>query len=172
MRGTVYTTAEPQVDPGERGQVTQLDEGLVDDFMMADLKLDFGFGSVGLTSVTTYIDRQVAVDRDATQLTGSVTKSPIGLSDDDARIDSPLLDRTDLQVFSQEIRIASSGEGPFQWLAGAFYQQADREYGQTLPTEGYDTLIGAPSELFEAPPDTPFYLRMSYDFKQFALFGE
>ena len=30
MLGNVYTTTEPQVDPGERGQVTQLREGLVD----------------------------------------------------------------------------------------------------------------------------------------------
>ena len=172
MLGNVYTTTEPQVDPGERGQITQLDEGLEDEFKMADLKLEFGFGNFGVTSVTTYIDRQVAVDRDATQLTGSVTKSPIGLTDDDARMDSPLYDRTDLQVWSQEVRIASTAEGPFQWLAGAFYQKADREYGQTLPTPGYDALIGAPSSLFSAPPDTPFFSRMSYDFKQIALFGE
>ena len=172
LLGNVYTTTATPVDPGERGQITQLREGLVDDFTMADLKLEFGFGDLGLTSVTTYIDRQVDVDRDATQLTGSVTKSPIGLSDADARIDSPLLDRTDMQVFSQELRLANTGEGPFQWLVGAFYQQADREYGQDLPTIGYDDLIGAPSEMFSAPPDTPFYSRMSYDFKQFALFGE
>ncbi len=172
LLGNVYTTTEPQVDPGERGQVTQLPEGLTDDFTMFDLKAEFTFGDLGLTSVTTYIDRQVAVDRDASQLTGSVTKSPIGLSDDDARLDSPLLDRTDMQVFSQEIRLASSSEGAFQWLVGAFYQQADRKYGQTLPTPGYDDLIGAPSEDFSAPPDTPFFSRMSYDFKQFALFGE
>ncbi len=51
--GNVYTTTETQVDPGERGQVTQIQEGLTDDFAMGDLKLEFGFGDVGLTSVTT-----------------------------------------------------------------------------------------------------------------------
>ena len=66
LLGNVYTTTEPQVDVGDRGQVTQLPEGLEDKFTMADLKLDFGFGSVGLTSVTTYIDRTVNVRRDAT----------------------------------------------------------------------------------------------------------
>jgi iron complex outermembrane receptor protein len=169
--GNTYTTTEPQVDPGERGQVTQLEEGLRDEFMMADLKLEFGFGDVGLTSVTTYIDRTVNIVRDASQLTGSVAKS-IGLSDQVARLNSPLHDDTDLQVFSQEIRFGSSGEGPFQWVAGAFYQQADRKYGQTLPTPGWDDALGAPSDLFNAPPDTPFYSRLSYDFQQIALFGE
>ena len=57
-------------------------------------------------------------------------------------------------------------------MAGAFYQESDRKYGQTLPTPGYDALIGAPSTDFGAPPDTPFYSRMSYDFSQFAVFGE
>ena len=59
---------------GERGQVTQFREGITDEFMLADLKLEFAFGSVGLTSATSYIDRTVEVLRDASQLTGSVTK--------------------------------------------------------------------------------------------------
>ena len=141
--GNTYTTTEPTVDPGERGQVTQIDEGLTDDFTMADLKLEFSFGGdVGLTSVTTYIDRQVRVDRDASQLTGSVTQD-VGGTPAQVRLNSPLIDETDLQVFSQELRIASTGEGSFQWLAGVFYQQADRDYAQTLPTPGYDAILAA-----------------------------
>ncbi|HEU4779026.1 MAG TPA: TonB-dependent receptor [Steroidobacteraceae bacterium] len=175
--GNPYTTTETAVDPGERGQITQFREGITDEFLMADLKLDFALGSdLGLTSVTTYIDRQVEVLRDASQLTGSVTFGSLGGTPDDARLDSPLYDDTDLSVFSQEVRLASTGEGPFQWLVGAFYQQSDRDYGQTLPTPGYDALtqalIGADSSDFNAPPDTPFYSRLTYDFQQFALFGE
>lgn len=173
--GNVYTTTEPQVDPGERGQVTQLREGLTDEFTMGDLKLDFDFGDVGMTSVTSYIDRSVEVVRDASQLTGSVTID-LGGTAAQARLDSPLIDSTDLAVFSQEIRFGSSGEGPFQWLVGAFYQQVDRDYGQNLPTPGYDALsqalIGADSSDFGSPPDTPFFSDLTYDFKQFALFGE
>jgi iron complex outermembrane receptor protein len=175
--GNPDTTTETPVDPGERGQVTQFREGITDDFLMADLKLDFALGGeLGMTSVTTYIDRQVEVLRDASQLTGSVTFGSLGGTTDDARLDSPLYDDTDLSVFSQEVRLASTGEGPFQWLVGAFYQQSDRDYGQTLPTPGYDALtqalIGLDSSDFNAPPDTPFYSRLTYDFQQFALFGE
>jgi iron complex outermembrane receptor protein len=57
-----------------------------------------------------------------------------------------------------------------------FYQQYDRQYGQNLPTPGYDALtedlIGASSADFNAPPDTPFFSDLSYDFEQFAVFGE
>jgi iron complex outermembrane recepter protein len=166
--GNTLTTTEPRVDPGERGQVTQIGEGLDDDFKMTDLKLELGFGSFGVTSISTYIDRQVEVRRDASQLTGSVTVD-VGGTAAQARLNSPLIDETDLQVFSQELRIGSSGEGPFQWLAGAFYQQADRDYSQTLPTPGYDAILPRGNG---APVDTPYYSRLTYDFQQFAAFGE
>jgi iron complex outermembrane receptor protein len=173
--GNPYTTTEPAVNPGRRGQVTQFREGLTDEFTMGDLKLEFGFGNFGLTSVTSYIDRSVEVLRDASQLTGSVTID-FGGSAAQARLDSPLFDNTDLKVLSQELRFGSSGEGPFQWVAGAFYQKVDRKYGQTLPTPGYDALaisLGRhDSAFYGAPPDTPFYSRLSYDFKQYAAFGE
>ena len=172
--GNPYTTTEPAVDPGERGQVTQFREGLDDEFMLADLKLEFGFGSVGLTAVTSYVDRSVVVLRDASQLTGSVTKD-VGGTDAEARLNSPLYDNTDLQTFSQEIRLASTEEGPFQWVAGVFYQQYDREYGQNLPTPGYDAFLtahGVTNPQRGAPPDTPFFSDLTYDFEQFAVFGE
>jgi iron complex outermembrane recepter protein len=170
--GNTLTTTEPRVNPGDRGQVTQIPEGLEDEFMMADLKLEANYGdSVGFTSVTSYVDRQVTVLRDASQLTGSVTKD-IGGTDAQARFNSQLVDATDMSVLSQEFRLASIGEGPFQWLVGVFYQEMDRDYGQTLPTPGYDAFIGAPSSAFSAPADTPFFSRISYDFKQTALFGE
>jgi iron complex outermembrane receptor protein len=171
--GNTFTTTQPQLDPGERGQVTQFREGLTDEFTMGDLKLEFGFGGdLGMTSVTTYIDRQVEVDRDASQLTGSVTFDVQGAAGNPAnvRLNSPLIDQTDMQVFSQELRLASTGEGPFQWLTGVFYQSADRDYAQTLPTPGYDAILSRP--LGYDIVDTPYYSRLSYDFKQFAAFGE
>jgi iron complex outermembrane receptor protein len=173
--GNPYTTTQPAVDPGERGQVTQFNEGIDDEFSLFDLKMDFSFGGVGLTSVTSYVDRNVVVSRDASQLTGSVTVD-LGGSDGDARLNSPLYDTTDMHALSQELRLGSIEEGPFQWVAGAFYQESKRQYGQNLPTPGYDALtqalVGADSSDFNSPPDTPYYSDLHYDFSQFALFGE
>ena len=173
--GNPYTTTEPPVTPGERGQVTQLQEGLSDDFLLADLKITYDFGAVTLTSVTSYTDREVVVKRDASQLTGSVTVD-IGGTDAEVRLDSPLYDSTDLKAFSQELRVSSNATERFRWLAGAFYQDIDRDYGQNLPTPGYDAitlrLFGVDSADLGAPPDTPFFSDLSYNFKQFALFGE
>jgi len=58
------------------------------------------------------------------------------------------------------------------WLAGGFFQHVDRRYGQTLPTPGYDALVGVPSSAFNAPADTPFFSDLSYRLKQYAAFGE
>ncbi len=173
--GNPYTTTEPPVTPGQRGQVTQFREGLDDDFTLADLTIEYDFGAATLTSVSSYTDREVVVLRDASQLTGSVTVD-IGGTAAEARLDSPLIDSTDLKAFSQELRIASNASGRFSWLIGAFYQQIDRDYGQNLPTPGYDEiterLFGVTSADFGSPPDTPFFSDLSYDFSQFAVFGE
>lgn len=179
--GNPYTTTEPAVDPGERGQVTQVKEGLSDDFLLADLRIAYDFGPVTLTSISSYTDREVVVTRDASQLTGSVTYDltfghVTGYFPAEVRLDSPLIDSTDMQAFSQELRLSSNGEGAFRWLVGAFYQTIDRDYGQNLPTPGYDVILmrrfGADSTDFGAPPDTPYFSDLTYDFEQFALFGE
>jgi outer membrane receptor protein involved in Fe transport len=173
--GNPFTTTEPPVDPGERGQVTQFREGLSDEFRFADVKLEAEVGAVTLTSVTTFTNRDVLVLRDASQLTGSVTWD-LGGTPEEVRIDSPLFDLTNLEAFSQEFRVASSDEGNFQWLVGTFFEDVDRKYGQTLPTPGYDAitqrLIGVDSSDTLAPPNTPFFSRLQYNLQQFAIFGE
>jgi iron complex outermembrane receptor protein len=176
LLGNPFTTTEPAVDPGERGQVTQLREGIEDDFMLADLKIEWGVGDVTLTSVTSWLDRDVVVVRDASQLTGSVTFGSFGGTSAETRLDSPLIDTTNLEGFSQELRLASEDSGAFQWLIGAFYQDIDRTYGQNLPTPGYDAILVSrgipPSSAFNAPPDTPYYSQVPFKLEQFAAFGE
>jgi iron complex outermembrane receptor protein len=173
--GNPFTTTQPAITVGEREQVTQLREGLDDDFKLADLKIEARFGDLTLTSITSYTDREVVVLRDASQLTGSVTFQ-LGGTPTEVRLNSPLFDTTDLQAISQELRLSSGGDGAFQWLVGAFYQQVDRDYGQNLPTPGYDaflTRVGIPTNpMFGAPVDTPFFSDLTYDFEQLALFGE
>jgi iron complex outermembrane receptor protein len=176
MLANPFTTTEPPVTIGERQQFIQLEEGLEDDFMLADFKLEYDFGTTVLTSVSSYTDREVTVTRDATQLTGSVVVSPIGVTDPDiVRISSTLIDATDVKAFSQEVRLSSTGTGVFDWVVGAFYQDVDRKYGQSLPTPGWDAATGIDNTSAGnggAPRDQPFFSRLSYDFQQLGLFGE
>jgi iron complex outermembrane recepter protein len=168
-----YTTVAP-VTIGNLQQYTQQREGLLDQFVLTDLNVNWDFGPATLTSITSYTHRNVRVLRDATQLTGSVTYDALGIDDQaSVRLNSPLYDRTGLNVISQEVRVASNGAQLVDWLAGGFFQHVDRHYGQNLPTPGYDDLVGLPSQDFGTPTaDTPFYSDLSYRLKQYAAFGE
>jgi iron complex outermembrane receptor protein len=169
-----YTTVSP-VSIGNLQQYTQLREGLLDQFLLSDLKIDYAFGPATLTSVTSYTHREVRVLRDATQLTGSVTVQILGdvpSTQAAARVNSPLYDRTSLNVLSQEIRLASNGNEQVDWLVGGFFQHVNRHYGQDLPTPGYDALISTPGSATNAPVDTPFFSDLHYRLKQYAGFGE
>jgi iron complex outermembrane receptor protein len=175
--GNPYTTTEPPVPLGDRTQYRQFREGIDDDFKLYDLKVDGDLGFATLTSITSYTDRKLVVLRDASQLTGSVTYQ-FGGTSADVRTNSPLHDHNAIGEFAQELRLASNGKGPFDWLVGGFFEHLNRVYGQDLPTIGYDAIIlrllgpGNSSADNGAPPDNPFYSDLHYDFKQYALFGE
>ncbi len=76
----------------------------------ADLTADIDFGGAKLTSITAYnkLIRREYGDWDATQF-----------DDSDEYLNS------DLNVFSQELRLASTGSGAFQWVTGVFYSNED-----------------------------------------------
>ncbi len=162
----------------ERQQFLLLDEEFTDETTIADLTMTFGLGAVDLTSITTYTQRDILVSRDASALTASVSVD-LGFADDDILLPSNLRDTTDLEQFTQELRVASNGDGAIQWLVGAFYSDVKRDYAQRLPTPGYDAATDAALGDGTAAgaangygPDSPFNSDLPYDIEQWALFGE
>ena len=172
MLANPFTTTEPAVTMGEREQYTNFEEKFSDDFFLGDLTMEFDLGSVMLTSISSYTDRNLLMARDATQLTGSVTYFNVNIGGAAVRLDSQLRDATQVEVFTQELRLASDYDGRFQWVIGGFYSDMSRDYGQSLPTPGYDALIGLPGAAVGAPPDSPFYSVIPYDITQMAFFAE
>jgi iron complex outermembrane receptor protein len=173
-----FTTTRPAVQLGERQQFLRLQEGFADDTFLADLTANIGLGAVGLTSVTTYIDRDVLVSRDASALTGSVS-ADLGFPAAGVLLPSNLVDTTTLEQFTQELRLSSAGSGPFQWLIGGFYSNVKRGYTQRLPTPGYDAFtdarLGAGVSAGARngfPADSPYNSDIPYDIEQKAVFGE
>ncbi|GAM97483.1 tonB-dependent receptor [alpha proteobacterium U9-1i] len=173
----------------EREQFLLLDEEFTDETMLADLTVGYDFGSVELTSITSYIDRDILVSRDASALTGSVTID-LGFATPAVSLPSNLRDTTELRQITQEVRLSSNTSGPFQWLVGAFYADIERVYAQRLPTPGYDAAQNAyaaivnndanPNNNFPTAaqtangfgPDSPYNSDLPYDLTQVALFGE
>jgi iron complex outermembrane receptor protein len=173
-----YTTTRPAVTFRERQQFLLLDESFSDDTLIGDLTATFRFGGVGLTSITTYTDRDIAVSRDASALTGSVSVD-LGFPAAGVLLPSNLVDTTALQSWSQELRLGSTGEGPLHWVVGGFWSDVQRDYSQRLPTPGYDAFtdarFGAGTSVAVAngfPLNSPYNADLPYDIEQKAVFGE
>src|SRR5437762_8360235 len=182
-----YTTTRPAVTLGPRQLFTQLEEPFTDKFLLTDLNLKYDLApGVSLTSITSYVHRDVLVVRDATALTGSVTGGTIGLSESLYTLDAPLNDATTSTVWTQELRLAG-GTGRLKWLVGGFYGRNKRHYGQSLLVQRFDTAAAA--ELTARNPSSPvppgwtkgtkgarvnelFFSDLHNDLKQAAAFGE
>jgi outer membrane receptor protein involved in Fe transport len=174
-----FNTTRPRVTFRERQQFLLLDEQFKDETLIADLVASVGFGGVELTSVTSYIDRDILVSRDASALTGSVSVD-LGFPAAGVLLPSNLRDTTALETFTQELRLASTGSGPFQWVIGGFYSDVERVYQQRLPTPGYDAftdqVLGSGTSAavrngFDVV-DSPFNSDLPYDIEQKSVFGE
>lgn len=171
-----FTT--PATELGDREQYLLLDESFSDETLVADLVIEWSLDAFDVTSVTSYTDREILVTRDASALTGSVSID-LGLFDDAVDLPSKLLDATDVEQITQEIRLSSNGDGALQWLVGAFYSDTERTYSQRLPTPGYDaatdaalgdgTAAGAANGY---PADSPYNADIPYDLEQTSVFGE
>jgi iron complex outermembrane receptor protein len=166
-----FTTTRPAVTLGERQQFTQIDEDFTDDFLLGDLNINYQFGELGLTSVTSYTFRDILVVRDAGALTSSITGGSIGLPANIYTLDSPLNDATTANAWTQELRL-SGGSTRFPWVAGGFFSQTDRDYAQNLVVTGFEDLSGIPTQGLRAPKDILFFSDLGYKLNQFAIFGE
>ena len=156
---------------GKRKQYLQFREEFRDKTRLADLVASYDFGPAELTSATSFVKRDILVSRDASALTDSINIS-FGFDPADVLLPSNLRDTTRLKQFTQELRLASTGTGPLQWVVGGFYSKVDRKYEQRLPTPGFDSAAGGPDTGDFVLPDNPYHADLPYDIKQRALFGE
>jgi len=169
--GNAFTTSRPAVTMQSREEFSQLQERFTDAFWIGDVNLRYDFGPVALTSITSYIDRDIDVVRDTTALTASFTGGTAGFPEPIYTLDSPLFDVTDLAVWTQELRL-SGEQGRVQWLGGVFYSDIERDYGQDVTVPGFTAATGIPTEGALSPEDSIFYSEFDYDQEQIAVFGE
>ena len=178
LYANTFTTTRPQQAYTPRRQHLLLDEGFEDEILIADLTVEAGFEGFDLTSVTSFTDRSLLVSRDASALTGSVSVD-LGYPDAAVLLPSNLRDTTELEQITQEVRLASNGDGDFDWIVGVFYSDTQRDYAQRLPTPGYDAftdlVLGAGTSASLAngfPLNSPYNADLAYEIEQLAVFGE
>jgi outer membrane receptor protein involved in Fe transport len=140
-------------NPDNPDEVTQFRSSPTDDkFDLFNLILDFDFGSANLISSSGYLDRTLVFDRDLTAFFGFLVPpgGTIGIGFD-----------TDFTVFSQEIRLSSTGEGPFNWTIGGWYRDADSWSIRSTPATP-NPVMGILDAMSTAPVDA----------KSWAVFGD
>ncbi|HYV65375.1 MAG TPA: TonB-dependent receptor [Myxococcales bacterium] len=180
-----FTTNRPAVTLGNLDQFIQIPEPYTDKWYLADLNINYVFGEVELTSISSYNRRDILVVRDAGALTSSITGGSIGQPEPVYSLNAPLYDATGggdpavpnrkpATTFTQEVRLSGT-QNRFRWVLGGFYAHLTRDYGQDLPVAGFTAISGipsrSPSDTF-APPDSLFFSSLSYKLDQFAVFGE
>ncbi len=171
-----FTTPTRTYEDGQQYLISR--EKFSDKTRLTDLTVSVDAGPVELTSVSSYIDRDIYVSRDASALTGSVSID-LGFPTAAISLPSNLVDTTKLKQFSQELRAATTGSGPLQLVGGLFYSHVNRKYTQLLPTPGYDAFadatFGAGTSAAVANGfalNSPYNSFLPYKIDQKALFGE
>jgi len=172
-------------DLGRREQFRQLEEKFDDEFSLYDLTAEFDLtDQLTLTSVTSYSHRDIVQVRDATQLSGSITGQDGvfvagGFPASVFTLDAPLDDVSDIDVFTQELRLAGDAQilSGFSWVFGGFYSDIDRDYGQSLFVDGFEAQTAAAGMGFQtegprAGTDVLFFSDIAFDFEQYSLFTE
>jgi iron complex outermembrane recepter protein len=171
--GNPYTTTRPAVQLGGLREFTQITEPTTDKFGLGDVTLGYDMAKgTKLTSTTSYSNRDILVIRDAGALTSSITGGSIGLPANVYTLNAPLYDKTKYNQFTEELRF-NGATGPMQWVAGGFYGQNHRHYGQNLPVTGFTALSGIPTAGNKiAETDELYKSDLRYTLKQYAVFGE
>jgi len=140
----------------------------------ASIKIDYDFNFGTLTSITAWNDQEEFYAADAYPYDCGPVCAPGALRIFDTAFGQIPLDSnqlvkvlTDVETFSQEIRLTSSDDYALRWIAGAYYLETERRRG--LPTE-LDTGQRYSRSVFNA--NTIFGFQDDNDNQAFALFGQ
>lgn len=120
------------------------------------LNVSYEFANVKLTSLTSYADSDSEARSDQKLNVSDALVAP-----ENRRFTSPFFGTT--QTFSQELRLDSFGEGPFNWSVGAFFidWESDREF--TVGTAAAPTAVLNNADFVESEA-LAFFGLVEYDF--------
>jgi outer membrane receptor protein involved in Fe transport len=136
-------------------EVFNLSTGGTDKWYLASLAINYTAPFGTFVSSTAYFDRNTFETEDDTDFVTYAFSPP-------APLPSPITRALDLRRFAQEVRFASTFQGPFQLLVGGFYSDSTRNRNYEWTSQG---LGGDPNANVLTFID-------SREFKEKALFGD
>ncbi len=167
---TIYGTNNPDIDPA-RDEGSLSEAGQFAQYVGYNLAASYDLGDVQLFDSTTYAVRESGGSLDFSGYQNLVL-SLFGAPSQDLNRPDAGHDFSQSDTFTQEVRLASEGSGPFKYTVGAFYQHITGSAGQTIfssLTENYlGSLLGGPQPAFGNLGD----LQATQQQSEEALFGE
>jgi iron complex outermembrane receptor protein len=121
-----------------------------DKIFLPNLTLNADLGFARLTSSTSYIRRESKTVADFSYF----VQTALGIEDPFPLAVSSVEPR-EFNAWVEEIRLASTGDGPLQWLVGAYYRTTDEPSGQYVPSNlgvlvpDFEPLLLANGSLFD-----------------------
>jgi len=154
--------------PSNRYQSDNNNEPISDEFKMYGLTANYDLGFATLTSASAYYSRTES----QTQETSEPLYSLLPLYGVTISQFYPnAFNETDTtRQYSEELRIASAGDGAFQWIAGGFYSHFESifaEYNASVPI-----VATVPAQLAINPSGILYQANNPYHVNQYAIFGE
>ena len=128
-------------------------------FLLGTLNIEYHLGGVDFTSNTARFNRRQTLIQDTTEGLEYALGLPFPYLAGPVTFNA----RDDTKQFSQECRLASSGDTRFKWLVGAFYSNLQSQGNNVSIVPGLIPVVGT-SNLFTR--------HQPYQIKQSALFGE
>jgi len=128
-----------------------------DSFSFGSLKAVYQFPKFSLTSATGYWHRNAIITTDSTEGVNSVFGIPPydaasgGLGPLGPEPNGPGATEQDAEwQLSEELRLTSTSPGPWQWVAGYFYEDLHSQFNQYLISPEAAPVVGAPPWMFIA----------------------
>ena len=139
------------------------------------VEADLGFAN--FVSASSYSDVDTSITTDQTLTYGDYT-TLFGLPGGSAYLTNDL----HLKQFTQELRLSSKGEGPFEWLLGAFYSDERGDNHQFVPLNQrdgsplpapFDAILGSLGDLYlpSTYEETAVFANGAYKFNDWFKLG-
>jgi iron complex outermembrane recepter protein len=136
-----------------------LTEPINDKAEIFSLTATANLGFAHLTSASSYFERLSEQVQDASE---SIYATAAGFTPHPPLVPIPYYEWDPSHQLSQEVRLASAGDGPLQWVGGAFY---------SLLTSAWNEQSSDPANTL-APGGVYFQTNNPYHVKQWALFAD
>ena len=154
--------------PTNRYQPNNDNEPIYDEFRLYGLTVNYDLGFAQLTSASAYYSREENQTQDTAEALYSLV--PLYGATLTQFYTSPFTEQDTTQQYSEELRLASTGAGPVQWIAGAFFSHFKSifgEYNASIPI-----VSTVPGQLAVNPTGILYQANNPYHVNQYAVFGE